>query len=433
MSARPAGGAATTLARLLRNGPLRHAGLRRLWLGLVLSRVGDQLTTVSLLWFLLELTGSGAALGAVILCFSLPGLLTSPLIGRWLDRADPRAVIVADNLLRALAVAAIPLLHWAGALGPWAIYGLASLAGLLTPGTEVGVRVLLPALVDDAELEDANALLSSSDQLAYLIGPALAGVLITRVGAPPVLLLDAATFLAMALLVAGIAAGPAARPAQSVAPQIGLRQALRDVRGLRGCLALIALSFWFNFTYGPLEPALPLYSQQALNAGAAGYGLLWSGFGAGALVGLLFTGRLARAGRPGLVCAAIAALWGLLLAPLALLGSLPPALICFAVAGAAWAPYIPIETSALQRLTPPGLHGQVFGLRSVALIASVPLGVLSGGLLLERLPAAAVIGLSALACVVAGVAGLLSPTLRRLRPQAEPLAGPDQGGSARGA
>jgi predicted MFS family arabinose efflux permease len=399
------------------NSPLRHPALRRLWLGLVCSRIGDQLTLVSLLWFMLELTGSGTALGVVILCFSLPGLISSPLIGRWLDRIAPQQVIVADNLLRAVAIGAIPLLYWANLLEPWMIYGLACLAGALAPGTEVGLRVLLPALVEDAELEEANAWLSSSDQIGYLIGPVLAGILVAQIGAPPVLLLDTATFIAMTLLVGPIAEGRSFQPMQvEQTAGSGLGAMLRKVWALKKCMALIALSFWFNLAYGPLEPALPLYSYQALGTGVAGYGILWSGFGAGALIGLLATRYLGRYQHPGLVCVAIPALWGLLLLPLVFSTSLPPALLFFALAGAVWAPYIPIETSTLQRITPPGLHGQVFGVRWAVLLLSVPLGVLSGGLLLDQIPATAVIGLSALACLLAGIIGALSPMVRTLGP-----------------
>lgn len=445
----------------LPQGPLQHPLFRRLWLGLILSRVGDQLTLVSLLWFMFDLTGSGAALGAVILCFSLPGLVSSPLVGRWLGHTAPHRLIVGDNLLRALVIATIPLLYWAGSLAPWMVYGLAGLAGLLAPGTEVGIRVLLPTIVHDQDLEPANAMLSSSDQLGYLFGPAIAGLLIGQVGAPPLLLFDAVSFLSMALLLGtgarqrakgeghmlpaspgprpspdGMAHRAAPRPIQGgdqlptddhpesarrssaaghpSSPTTGLLQSLRQIWGLKGCLTLIALSCCFNFAYGPLEPALPLYSEQALGGGAAGYGLLWSAFGAGALLGLLATPRLGRSRRPGLVCAAITALWGLLLAPLALLSSLPLALASFALAGAIWAPYIPIEVSTLQRLAPPALRGQVFGVHAATLITMAPLGVLCGGLLLEVLPAATVIGLSALACLAAGLVGLGTPALRRL-------------------
>src|SRR5215213_6538200 len=85
--------------------------LRRLAAGLLLSRTGDQLTTIALVWFVLDLTGSGAAVGLVLLCAGLPPVVTGPL-GRVLDRWPLRRVMVADNLARAALVGAVPTLHW---------------------------------------------------------------------------------------------------------------------------------------------------------------------------------------------------------------------------------------------------------------------------------------------------------------------------------
>src|SRR5215213_8371299 len=172
--------------------------LRRLAAGLLLSRTGDQLTTIALLWLVLDLTGSGAAVGLVMLCAGLPPVVTGPLLGRVLDRWSPRRVMVADNLLRALLVGAIPALHWLGRLDLPLLYGLCMAAGALIPATDVGVRVVLPRLVDSDQLEHANGLLSIGDQVSALAGPACGGLLVGLIGAPPVLLLDAASFLAMA-------------------------------------------------------------------------------------------------------------------------------------------------------------------------------------------------------------------------------------------
>ena len=175
--------------------------VRRLSAGLLLSRTGDQLTTIALLWFVLDLTGSGVAVGLVLLCAGLPPVVTGPLLGRLLDRWPLRRVLIADNLLRAALIGAIPLLHWLDRLNMPLIYGLSLAAGALLPATDVGVRVVLPQLVDEPELEPANAMLSIGDQVSALVGPAAGGVLVGLVGAPPVLLLDAASFLAMATLV----------------------------------------------------------------------------------------------------------------------------------------------------------------------------------------------------------------------------------------
>ena len=142
--------------------------VRRLAAGLLLSRTGDQLTTIALLWFVLDLTGSGAAVGLVLLGAGLPPVVTGPLLGRVLDRWSPRRVMVADNLLRAVLVGAIPALHWLGHLDLPLLYGLSAAAGALIPATDVGVRVVLPRLVDEDELEPANALLSIGDQVSAL-------------------------------------------------------------------------------------------------------------------------------------------------------------------------------------------------------------------------------------------------------------------------
>ena len=73
-SKRPLKGVATA-------SPLEHPAFRRLWLGLTISRMGDALTVVALTWFVLQLTGSGLAIGLLVLCFQLPALLRSPLLG----------------------------------------------------------------------------------------------------------------------------------------------------------------------------------------------------------------------------------------------------------------------------------------------------------------------------------------------------------------
>ena len=83
--------------------PLRHPAFQRLWLGMSISYLGDQFTIIALLWFVLQLTGSGAAVGLVILCFDLPGVFTGAILGRLLDRYQPRLVMGFDIRRRAWA------------------------------------------------------------------------------------------------------------------------------------------------------------------------------------------------------------------------------------------------------------------------------------------------------------------------------------------
>src|SRR5262249_29924619 len=147
--------------------PLRHPAFQRLWLGLSISYLGDQFTVIALLWFWLQLTGSAAAVGLVILCFDLPGVVTAAILGRLLDREQPRLVIGFDNLARASLIAAIPTLYALGSLQLWHVLVLALLAGALSPATTAGVRAFLPHLVDDAVLDRAHALTATTPQVSY--------------------------------------------------------------------------------------------------------------------------------------------------------------------------------------------------------------------------------------------------------------------------
>ena len=277
--------------------------VRRLAAGLLLSRTGDQLTTIALVWFVLDLTGSGVAVGPVLLCAGLPPVVTGPLLGRVLDRWPLRRVMVADNLARAALVGAVPTLHWLGRLDMPLLYGLTVAAGALVPATDVGVRVALPRLVDEAELERANVLLSVGAQVSALVGPALGGL--------------------------------------ATVPVVG---------------------------------------------------------------------RL----RPGLALAGNAVAWGATLLPLLAIAGILPAMATLALGGLVWAPYVTLESSLLQRVVPPSALGRVFGVRRALTAAAMPLGAAAGGLLLERATPTAVIGLSAVTCLLAGAAALCSPALHRL-------------------
>ena len=396
------------------SAPLRHPAFQRLWLGLSISYLGDQFTIIALLWFVLQLTGSGAAVGLVILCFDLPGVVTGAILGRLLDRYQPRLVMGFDNLARAALIAAIPTLYALRSLRLWHVFVLALLAGALSPATTAGVRAFVPRMVDDAALDRANALIATSLQFSYLAGPVAAGMAVARLGGPWALFLDAASFLLMGLLVLTL-------PTITREPRVAQPSAANRWLGygalfkLRYMPALTFLSLVFFFSYGPLEAALPVYSGQRLHANADGYGLLWSGFGMGAFAGVLTLTRLSHGWRPSIALPMIAVLWGALLCPLFFIRQLRLAMLFLALAGASWAPYTPMETTLLQRLVPAEIRGQVFGARHSLVVAAAPLGAAFGGVLLQYLSAPLVIAISGIACILAGLGGLVSPSLRQLQ------------------
>jgi predicted MFS family arabinose efflux permease len=288
---------------------------------------------------------------------------------------------------------------------------LVLLAGALSPASAAGVRAFVQHLVDNDALDRANALTATSLQFSYLAGPAAAGFAIAKLGGPWALFIDAASFLVIGLLVLTL-------PTITREPRVAQHAATNRWLGFSALFslpyvpALTFLSLVFFFSYGPLEAALPVYTGQALHASAAGYGLLWMGFGVGTFAGVLMLTKLSRRLRPSIALPMIAVLWGVLLYPLFFIRQLPLAMLFLGAAGASWAPYTPMETTLLQRLVPAQIRGQVFGARHSLIVAAAPLGAALGGLLLQYLSAPLVIAISGLACILAGLGGLVLPSLR---------------------
>jgi len=390
----------------------RYPAFGRLWIGRSISLFGDALTLIALPWFVLQVTGSGTAVAGILLALQLPAILTSMVIGSLIDRFQPRIIIAIDNGLRTFIIGLIPILYWFGLLELWLLFLLTFCAGMLIPATEVGSRSLLPDLVEDQDLEAANMLWSFSLNLSLVIGPALAGLLVASFGGPAVLLIDAGTFAVMAILAITLPILKRSQPAAQapLSERLGLRQ-LWQMKVVR---YTTLLSLVFFFSYGPLEAALPLYSDVILQTDARGYGLLWSALAVGALIGTLSSTMLSKRLRLGVALPLIALLWGASLLPMMFINNLWLACGLLLLGGLMWGPYTPMETTLLQRNVPKAQLGRVFGARSTLLTGGSPLGLAIGGILLAFVPSTSVIALSAIACILVGLGGLVSPAFRGL-------------------
>lgn len=390
----------------------RYPAFGRLWVGRSISLFGDAFTMIALPWFVLQITDSGTATASILLTVQLPAILTSMAFGSLIDRFQPRNIITIDNGLRTIIIGLIPVLYWFGLLELWLLFLLTFFAGMLVPATEVGSRTVLPELIEDQDLDAANMLWSFSLNLSLILGPAVAGLLVASFGGPSVLLIDAITFAVMAFVAVTIPDVTRSKhPSQvPLSERLGLRQ-LWDMKVVR---YTTLLSLVFFFSYGPLEAAMPLYSDAILQTDARGYGLLWSALAIGALIGTLISTTLSQRLRLGVALPLIALLWGASLLPVAFTDNLWLASAFLLVGGLMWGPYTPMETTLLQRNVPKEQLGRVFGARSTLLTGGSPLGLAVGGILLAFVPSTTVIAFSALACILVGLVGLISPAFRRL-------------------
>jgi MFS family permease len=299
------------LARMIASVPaLRSRKFRLLASGQFVSNVGDGLYAVALPWYVLSHHGGAILLGAVLAAYGIPRTCLIVVGGHLADRLGSWKVMMgADTGRLALAggLALLAATRQPGliTLAPIA-FGLGAGEGLFLPAS----FAIMPTLVAEDQLQSGNAMLSAGTQLAAFAGPALGGVVVGTIGSAAGFGLDGLTFAVSALTLWRLGTTVAARAAAAGAP--ALRAAVRNaatsvsfrafVRGEPVVVLLMAINVAANLgSAGTSEVALPLFAREHLHAGAGGYGLLISVFGAGALAGSVVATRMSRLRRPAVV------------------------------------------------------------------------------------------------------------------------------------
>ena len=353
----------------------------------------------------------GLFVGLAVAAYTLPGAVGALALGRYLRHRPARALVLAHCLLRTGFLGAIVALAASGALSPTAYVALLAGSSLLASWGSAGEYTMLAEIGGEDGRLAANSLASAQVWLATIVGPALAGLLLTRIAPGWLLAFDAASFAFL-----GVQAWRTHSKTETRGEPVDTRAAESGFRLLRrhDLLGLIALTWLFFFLYGPVEDALPVYVAHDLHAHARLLGAYWTSFGVGALASTLFAGMLrGRATRS--VVLLIVAGWGACLVPF---GFAPTAvtLTCFAVGGLVYGPFIPLTYALFQSITTTANLPSVLAARSAALIVATPLGTAIGGPLVAGLGAAWTLTASGAATVL--LAAVATPIWQRRTSQA---------------
>ncbi|MET9510471.1 MFS transporter [Streptomyces flavidovirens] len=357
------------------------------------SIAGTSLTMIGVPWFVLDTTGSAGRAGVVAFCATLPVVVSALVGGPLIDRIGHRRVSVASDLVCGLAVGAIPLLHYAGALEFWMLCALMAISGLAhTPGMTARY-VLMPDLAAHAgtTLARAASLFEGVSRGARMIGAALAGVLIALLGAEAVLLLDAATFAVSALLVAAGVRGVRAAEPQKAAPvsfttyRRELREGYVFLLRHRLLLAIVLMVMLTNgLDQGWSSVLLPVHAKDNLG-GATDLGMLAAIFGGCALLGALLYGAVGERFPRRVVFTVAFLLCGLPRFVVASLVDGTAALaVTMAAGGLAAGMLNPILTTVTYERVPQELRSRVGGVSTAGCELTMPLGGLAAGLLVEE-------------------------------------------------
>ncbi|MBI2237206.1 MAG: MFS transporter [Actinobacteria bacterium] len=277
--------------------PLRLREFRLLWIGMTVSLFGDGIFFVALPWQVYQLSDAPTALSVVGIAMSIPHIVLLLVGGVVSDRFDRRKVMMAADVIRGVAVAALGLLAVAGALQLWHIMILAAVFGAGTAFFGPAFDAIVPELVPDEMLTQANSLDQFVRPAAWrMLGPALGGWIIAAFGnrAGGAFLVDAATFAAsvVCLLLMRARATELNPEGREATAWQEIREGFRYVRSQTWLWGtLVAAAFAYLVFLGPTEVLLPHVVKYEMGRGAGDLGLILALGGVGAMGAALVMGH----------------------------------------------------------------------------------------------------------------------------------------------
>jgi len=376
-----------------------------LWLGQIISNLGDTLNYVALVVLVFRLSQSGLAVSALVLAEIVPTLLLGPIAGVVIDRFDRRRVLIAVDSLRAVLVLALALTHVL-----WAVYALAALLAVGSTLFNPALQAVIPALLTDEERLAANSVAWSSGRLVQIVGASIAGGLIAWAGTTPAFLVNAASFAFSAAMLARLS--------------LPMRQGSSRGGGLAGWLRdagdglayarrdpfvarLVPVQALASLATGATSALLVVLASRHLHLAAQGFGWLLAAIGAGALLGPFLSNRLTGGRYLDMRLLFVPyIIRGVGDIALGLVVGLPWALAVLFVYGLNTSTGVVASHSILQTVIPDRVRGRVFTLLDVTWAAMRLLSLGLGGLLADRLGISAVYLIGGALLILAGALGL---------------------------
>jgi len=392
---------------------LRHRNFQLFFSGQLISLIGTWMQTVAQSWLVYRLTGSGLLLGAVGFSSQIPVFLVAPIGGIVADRANRQRVVIATqtaSMILAFILAALTLSH---KIQVWHVFVLAALLGVVNAFDLPGRQSFLVDMVGKEDLMNAIALNSSMFNGARVIGPAVAGILVARIGEGWCFFANAVSYIAVIIGLLMMNVHAPARVSSKTPPLQHIIEGFNFVRRTAPIRSLCILLGLVSAVGMPYSVLMPIFADRILHRGgqelasligshdlgAVRLGILMGSSGVGALLGALTLAM--RSGVKGLgrwvaVCCA----------------GFGVSLILFAFSTSFWLSvflllpvgyFIMLQMSSsntlIQVMVPDVLRGRMMAVYSMMFMGMAPIGALLGGALADRLGAPLTVAIGGLASV----------------------------------
>jgi MFS family permease len=395
---------------------LRHRPFALLWAGQTVSRLGDSLYRIALSWWVLEKTGSAAAMGTVAFFTFAPMILFLLVGGVLVDRLPRFRIMLASDSVNAVVVGLVTALAATDRLEVWHIYAASIVFGLAEAFFYPAYSASVPQTVPPELLPSANSLTNLSWQISGIVGPSLGAMLVAAGGPATAFGLDSLSFLigaACLLPLRGVR--PPAPSGERATPLADFRQGLATVLAAPFLWISILVFAFINVTdAGPRNIALPFLIHDHLGLEVEALGFVASAFSLGSVLGAVLLGRPRRIRRRGPLAYGAIGLCGLMIIGYGLAPNLAVLVVLATVYGASFATGGLVWTHTLQSMVPPERLGRVSSIDALGSFVLMPAGFALAGLLTDSLGPAAVFRIGGAATVALSLLGLLHPGVRKL-------------------
>jgi len=407
-------------------GALRERRFRLLWLGQATSTLGDGLVPVALAFAVIQSLDRGpTALGIVIAAQTVPVVLFVLVGGVWADRLPRQMVMLVSDAVRGLVQATLAVLLLTGNAEVWHLAVLMAIYGTAQAFFQPAATGLVPATISPERLQQANALLGLSKSLAFVVGPAVAGVLAATTNPGIVFAFDAVTFGVSATSLALLRLPRSRREGERQSFLADLKGGWHELVSHTWLWVIVAWAAAFlGIVVAPYATLGPVIAKESLG-GPAAWGMIAAGWGVGTLVGGLIAMRW-KPLRPMLVCCAAVLLIAPAMILLALRAPAPLIAALNAVGGSGMGLFTALWQTTLQQHVREDALSRVSAWDWMGSYLFLPLGLVLAGPVSDVIGVSETLWISVAFIVLSTIAVLLVPDVRNLRRRDAPEPEPDE-------
>jgi MFS family permease len=382
---------------------LRHRNFRLFFSGQLISLIGTWMQTIAQAWLVYRITGSSLLLGVVGFAGQIPIFILSPLGGLAADRWNRQKIVIGTqvaSMLLAFVLAALTLLH---IVKTWEIITLAALLGAVNAFDIPGRQSFLIEMVSRDDLMNAIALNSSMFNGARVIGPAIAGILVSRIGEGWCFFANGASYIAV---IAGLLMMklPAYRPVPAgTSPFEHIAEGFRYIQRTAPILALITLIGIVSLVAVPYSVLMPIFADQILHRGAHGLGILMGSAGVGALLGALTLASRRGVKGLGTVVGFAAMAFGVSLILFAFSKIFWLSVVLLVPVGYGVMLQMSSSNTLIQAMVPDELRGRAMAMYTMMFMGMAPIGSLLSGLFADWIGAPLTVAIGGVGAVAGAI------------------------------